>query len=87
MAARTWSPSITIYTAKKATAFGDDSLLFPEIIKAISENVGKGTEYNNDLIDDPGASIVGTNWKDQFNILKLHFKYRLWTMKSDQGGV
>ncbi len=61
MVARTSSPSTTIRTAKKATAFGDDSLLFPEIIKAISENVGKGTEYNNDLIDDPDASIVGTN--------------------------
>jgi predicted transcriptional regulator len=43
---------------KKITAFGEDSLLFPEIIRAISENIGKGTEYNNNLIDDPGATLT-----------------------------
>ena len=43
---------------KKITAFGDDSLLFPLIIKAISENIAKGTEYNNNLIDDPGATLT-----------------------------
>ena len=43
---------------KKITAFGDDSLLFPLIIKAISQNIAKGTEYNNNLIDDPGATLT-----------------------------
>ncbi len=43
---------------KKITAFGEDSLLFPEIIRAISENIGKGTEYNNNLIDDPDATLT-----------------------------
>jgi len=55
---KTSSPSTTIPTAQKATAFSDNSLLFPEIIKAISENIGKGTEYNNNLIDDPGATLT-----------------------------
>ncbi len=58
MAARIWSQSTTIRTAKKATGFGDDSLLFPKIIKVVSENVGKGTEYNNNLIDDPGTTLT-----------------------------
>ena len=48
----------TTTPTKKITAFGDDSLLFPLIIKAISENIGKGTEYNNNLIDDPGATLT-----------------------------
>ena len=42
----------------KVSAFGDDSLLFPLILRAISENIGKGTEYNNNLIDDPGATLT-----------------------------
>ena len=42
----------------KITAFGEDSLLFPEIIRTIIENIGKGTEYNNNLIDDPGATLT-----------------------------
>ena len=42
----------------EASAFGDDSLLYPLIIKAISENIGKGTEYNNNLIDEPGATLT-----------------------------
>ena len=50
--------SSTTTTPKKITAFGQDSLLFPEIIRAISENIGKGTEYNNNLIDDPGATLT-----------------------------
>ncbi len=48
----------TTTSTKKITAFGDDSLLFPLIIRAISENIGKGTEYNNNLIDDPGATLT-----------------------------
>jgi hypothetical protein len=46
---------------KKVTAFSDDdddTFLFSLIIKAISENMGKGTEYNNNLIDDPGATLT-----------------------------
>lgn len=47
---------------KKITAFrdhdDDDTFLFSLIIKAISENMGKGTEYNNNLIDDPGATLT-----------------------------
>ncbi len=42
----------------KVSAFGDDTLLFPLILRAISENIGKGTEYNNNLIDDPGATLT-----------------------------
>lgn len=42
----------------KVSAFGDDTLLFPMILRAISENIGKGTEYNNNLIDDPGATLT-----------------------------
>src|SRR3712207_679848 len=52
------SSPTTTNPAKKITAFGADSLLFPEIIRAISENIGKGTEYNNNLIDDPGATLT-----------------------------
>ena len=52
------SSSTTTTNTKKLTAFGEDSLLFPEIIRAISENIGKGTEYNNNLIDDPGATLT-----------------------------
>jgi predicted transcriptional regulator len=48
----------TTTPTKKITAFGDDSLLFSLIIKAISENIGTGTEYNNNLIDDPGATLT-----------------------------
>ncbi len=51
-------PSTTTTPTKKITAFGEDSLLFSEIIRAISENIGKGTEYNNNLIDDPGATLT-----------------------------
>lgn len=28
------------------------------ILKAVNESIGKGTEYNNNLIDDPGASLA-----------------------------
>jgi predicted transcriptional regulator len=28
------------------------------ILNAINESIGKGTEYNNNLIDDPGASLA-----------------------------
>lgn len=49
---------ITTTPTTKVNAFGDDSLLFPLIIKAINENIGKGTEYNNNLIDDPGATLT-----------------------------
>jgi predicted transcriptional regulator len=52
------SSSTATTPTKKITAFGDDSLLFPVIIRAISENIGKGTEYNNNLIDDPGATLT-----------------------------
>jgi predicted transcriptional regulator len=50
-------------STKKVTAFSDHddddySFLFSLIIKAISENMGKGTEYNNNLIDDPGATLT-----------------------------
>ena len=48
----------TTTPSKKMTAFGDDSRLYPLIIRAISENVGRGTEYNNNLIDDPGATLT-----------------------------
>jgi hypothetical protein len=56
----------TTTPTKKITAFGDDSLLFSLIIKAISENIGTGTEYNNNLIDDPGATHKDCNYNTTF---------------------
>jgi hypothetical protein len=52
------SSSTTTSHTKKTAALGEYSLLFPIIIRAISENIGKGTEYNNNLIDDPGATLT-----------------------------
>jgi predicted transcriptional regulator len=52
----------------KVSAFGDDTLLFPLILRAISENIGKGTEYNNNLIDDPGATLTKI-------VIRCHLSY------------
>ena len=50
--------TITTPSTTKVTVFGDDSLLYLLIIRAISENIGKDTEYNNNLIHNPGATLT-----------------------------
>jgi predicted transcriptional regulator len=75
---------MTTTTPTKITAFGDDSLLFPLIIKAISENMGKGTEYNNNLIDDPGATL--TKIVTRTRLSYPHIKHYLQLL-ADQGLV
>jgi DNA-binding transcriptional ArsR family regulator len=79
----TTTTSSTIPT-KKVTAFGDDSLLFPVIIRAISENIGKGTEYNNNLIDDSGATLTKIVTATKLSYPELKHSLRLL---SDQGLV
>jgi hypothetical protein len=50
--------TITTPSTTKVTVFGDDSLLYLLITRSISENISKGTEYNNNLIHDPGATLT-----------------------------
>lgn len=78
------SSSTTTSHTKKVTALGRDSLLFPIIIRAISENIGKGTEYNNNLIDDPGATLTKIVTATKLSYPELKHSLRLL---SDQGLV
>ena len=74
----------TTTPTKKITVFGDDSILFPLIIRAISENIGRGTEYNNNLIDDPGATLTKIVTRTRLSYPQI--KYYL-ELLSDQGLV
>lgn len=78
----------TTTTTKAATAAlkrkFNHYYVFVNILNAINESLGKGTEYNLGLIDDPGATIAKI-------ITKTHLNYpqtkRYLQLLADQGLV
>jgi hypothetical protein len=48
-------------TAKTTAALkrkSDHDDVFINILNAVNDSIGKGTEFNNNLIDDPGATLA-----------------------------